>query len=128
MLRAYKYRIYPTKEQEVLLNKTFVWVRVIWNSNVATFNTYYRETNTNPTFKSSTEIKSEYGWMSEVSASALQQKEIDFKTFRKNYFSKNRKSKIGRCSFFRWGAPSILPSIILSYSYPSSFTVSTLVI
>lgn len=99
MLRAYKYRIYPTKEQEVLLNKTFGCVRVIWNSNVATFNTYDRETNTNPTFKSSTEIKSEYGWMSEVSASALQQKEIDFKTFRKNYFSKNRKSKIGRCSF-----------------------------
>lgn len=97
--KAYKYRIYPTQEQEVLLNKTFGCVRVIWNTNVGIFNSYDKENNPTPTYKSSTEIKSEYEWMGEVSASALQQKEIDFKTFRKNYFSKNRKSKIGRCSF-----------------------------
>ena len=99
MLKAYKYRIYPTKEQEVLLNKTFGCVRVIWNSNVAVFNSYNKDANPKPIYKSSTEIKSEYEWMSEVSASALQQKEIDFKAFKKNYFSKNRKAKIGRCSF-----------------------------
>jgi putative transposase len=37
--------------------------------------------------------------MNEVSAAALQQKEMDFKTFQKNYFSKTRKKKIGRPSF-----------------------------
>ena len=31
MQRAYKYRIYPTEEQEVLLAKTFGCVRVVWN-------------------------------------------------------------------------------------------------
>ena len=37
--------------------------------------------------------------MSEVSAAALQQKEMYFKTFKKNYFSKSRKKKIGRPAF-----------------------------
>ncbi|MEN9461084.1 MAG: hypothetical protein RIS84_1104 [Pseudomonadota bacterium] len=37
--------------------------------------------------------------MSEASAAALQQKEIDFKAFKKNYFSKTRKKKLGRPSF-----------------------------
>ena len=31
MLRAYKYRIYPTPEQEVLFAKTFGCVRVVYN-------------------------------------------------------------------------------------------------
>ena len=31
MLRAYKYRIYPTEEQEVLFAKTFGCVRVVYN-------------------------------------------------------------------------------------------------
>jgi putative transposase len=37
--------------------------------------------------------------MQEVSAASIQQKEIDFKTFRKNFFSKKRKVKIARCKF-----------------------------
>lgn len=37
--------------------------------------------------------------MKEVSAAAVQQKEIDFKSFKKNYFSKTRKKKLGRPSF-----------------------------
>ena len=31
MLRAYKYRIYPTDEQKVLFAKTFGCVRVVYN-------------------------------------------------------------------------------------------------
>ena len=31
MLRAYKYRIYPDREQEILLGKTFGCVRFIYN-------------------------------------------------------------------------------------------------
>lgn len=99
MNKAYRYRIYPTKEQEVLLNKTFGCVRVIWNRNVAVFNSYDKENNPNPIYKSSTKIRSEFEWMSEVSASALQQKEIDFRFFKNHYFSKLKKVKIGKCSF-----------------------------
>jgi len=99
MNKTYRYKIYPTQEQKVLLNKTFGCVRVVWNKNVAAFNSYDKETNPSPTYPTSTEIRSEYEWMKEVSAATLQQKEIDFRAFRKNYFSKSRKTKIGRCPF-----------------------------
>jgi len=97
--RAYKYRIYPTKEQEVLLNKTFGCVRVLWNRSVATFNSYDKDTNPSPKYQTSTQMRRELDWMQEVSAAAVQQKEKDFKTFRINYFNKSRKAKVGRCSF-----------------------------
>ena len=94
-LKAYKFRLYPNKEQEVLLNKTFGCVRYAWNQNVANFLSYNKETNSNPEFKTSTELRNEIEWMQEVSAAAIQQKELDFKEFKKQLFSKSRKNKIG---------------------------------
>ncbi len=95
ILRAYKYRIYPNKTQEVSLNKTFGCVRFFWNYQVATFRTYDKDTNPNVNFKTSSELRKEFEWMKEVSAAAIQQKEIDFKQFLKQFFSKKRKNKIG---------------------------------
>jgi putative transposase len=97
ILKAFKYRIYPTAKQAVLLNKTFGCVRVVWNHNVETFNKF--DKNQTEQSLTSTQLKQKFEWMSEVSAAALQQKEMDFKTFKKNYFSKTRKKKIGRPSF-----------------------------
>ena len=94
-LKAYKFRLYPNKQQEVLLNKTFGCVRYAWNQNVASFLTYNKETNPKPIFKTSTELRNEVEWMKEVSASAIQQKEMDFKEFRKQLFNTKRKSKLG---------------------------------
>jgi len=94
-LKAYKFRLYPNKEQEVLLNKTFGCVRYAWNQNVANFLSYDKETNLNPEFKTSTQLRGEIEWMQEVSAAAIQQKELDFKEFKKQLFSKSRKNKIG---------------------------------
>lgn len=99
MNRSYRYRIYPTKEQESLLLKTFGCVRVLWNRSVAIFNSWNKDTNPTPKYQTSTEMRHELVWMQEVSASAIQQKEIDFKNFRKNYFSKSRKTKLCRCKF-----------------------------
>jgi putative transposase len=97
--RSYKYRMYPTEDQKVLLSKTFGCVRVVWNANVETFNSWDREKNPKPVYKTSTEIRAQHEWMKEVSAAALQQKEIDFKEFRKQFFSKSRKIKQARCRF-----------------------------
>ena len=94
-LKAYKFRLYPNKQQEVLLNKTFGCVRFYYNQQVALFNSYDKESNPKPEFKPSTLIRQEFEWMQEVSAAALQQKEIDFKEFKKQLFNKNRKSKLG---------------------------------
>ena len=92
MLRAYKYRIYPNKAQQVKLAKTFGCVRFIWNKNVEIFNNRGE-------FKTSTEYRNEFEFLKEVSASAIQQKEMDFKEFKKQRFSKNRKKKIGNPKF-----------------------------
>ena len=94
-LKSYKFRLYPNKKQKVLLNKTFGCVRYAWNQNVATFLTYNKETNLKPIFKTSTELRKEVEWIREVSAAAIQQKEIDFKEFKKQLFNTKRKIKIG---------------------------------
>ena len=98
-LKAYKFRLYPNKTQQTLLNKTMGCVRYFWNNQVATFKNYNKETNSKPEFKTSTTLRNEIEWMQEVSAAAIQQKEIDFKEYQKQLFSKSRKKKIGFPSF-----------------------------
>jgi putative transposase len=93
MLKAYKYRIYPNKTQKKLLNKFFGCTRFIWNKQVESFNNEIK------TYTNSTELKKEYSFLNEVSAAILQQKEIDFKEFKHQYFSKTRKIKIGNPVF-----------------------------
>lgn len=100
---SYKYRLCPNKTQATLLNKTMGCVRFVWNCNVAIFNSYDKETNLTPIFKTSTELRKEYQWLKEVSAAAIQQKEMDFKEFKKQRFSNNRKKKMGNPSFKKKG-------------------------
>lgn len=92
MLRAYKYRIYPTSAQKIKLAKTFGCVRFLWNKNVEAFKS-------KDEFKTSTHYRSEFEFLKEVSAAALQQKEIDFKEFKKQKFSKTRKGRVGSPKF-----------------------------
>lgn len=99
MLKTYKYRIYPNRTQEVLLQKSFGCVRYFWNYMTEVFNTYDKETNPKPQYKTSTEFRKEQEFLTEVSAAILQQKEKDFQQFKKQYFSKNRKLKISRPKF-----------------------------
>lgn len=89
---SYKYRIYPNKTQKEMLSKTFGCVRFLWNKNVEVFNNKGE-------FKSSTLYREEFDFLREVSAGALQQKEEDFKQFKNQFFSKDRKKKLGRPSF-----------------------------
>ena len=98
-LKAFKYRLYPTAQQQLLLNKTFGCVRVVWNHNVEMFNKFDKNLTEQEQSLSTTQLKKKFEWLNEVSAAALQQKEMDFKAFKKNYFSKSRKKKIGRPSF-----------------------------
>ena len=92
--KAYKFRIYPNKTQEVLLTKTFGSVRYAWNNWVELFNDkeVAIEAKHYTTVK---EFKQELLWMREVSSASIQQKERDFVTFRKQFFNKKRKKKVG---------------------------------
>ena len=92
MLKAYKYRIYPNKIQQEKLAKTFGCVRFLWNKNVETFNSRGEH-------KTSAELRQEFDFLREVSAAAIQQKEMDFKAYKSQRFSKTRKKKISNPSF-----------------------------
>lgn len=76
--RGYKFRIYPTKEQVILLSKTFGCVRYVYNYFLNLRNTSYQEKHINlsrydcikliPSLKSDEETL----WLKEVDAIALQ--------------------------------------------------------
>jgi putative transposase len=94
-LKAYKYRIYPTKEQEVLLTKTFGCVRFVWNKLVENFNNNDGTKVTEKTLKET----SEFEFLKEVSASTLCQKQRDFIETKNQFFNKKRKIKLGKPKF-----------------------------
>ena len=92
ILASYKYRLYPNKTQRALLSCCFGCARFIWNKNVEVFNVQ-------GIFKSSTEYRNEFPFLQDVSAALLQQKEIDFRDFKKQFFSKKRKKRLGMPKF-----------------------------
>lgn len=103
MLKSYKFRLYPNDTQEKLLNMTFGSTRFVYNKMVETFNSYDKELNPTPEYKSTTELRKEFKFLKEVSAAAIQQKEIDFKAFKQQKFSKTRKTKVGNPKFKKKG-------------------------
>lgn len=87
MNKAYKVRLYPTQEQEVLFNKTFGCVRVVWNTLLAKNIKGYEESG--KSWKqdyNTTVVKKDYDFMSEVSAASLQQKSRDLKETYSQWF------------------------------------------
>ena len=99
MNKAFKYRIYPSKSQKDLLSKTFGCIRVIWNANVESFNSYNKDKNPKPKIINKNDLITDKPWLSEVSAAALQQKVRDFQETIKQFFSKTRKKKTNKPCF-----------------------------
>lgn len=99
MHKAFKYRIYPNKSQKGLLSKTFGCIRVIWNANVESFNSYDKDSNPKPKIIIKSDLIIDKPWLNEISAAAIQQKIRDFQEITNQFFSKTRKKKIGRPSF-----------------------------
>lgn len=99
MNKAFKYRIYPNKSQKELLSKTFGCIRVIWNANVESFNSYDKDNNPKPKIITKSDLVIDRPWLNEVSAAAIQQKIRDFQETSKQFFSETRKKKINRPYF-----------------------------
>lgn len=74
--KAYKYRIYPNKEQEELIQKTFDCVRFVYNHFLEDRINAYKENGESRSFfqqnKMLTELKQEYPWLKEPDKNALQ--------------------------------------------------------
>jgi putative transposase len=105
-LKAFKYRIYPNKEQEIFLGKTFGCVRFIWNNLVSNFNKDKDFIGPKMTENEST-LKDYHDWLKEVPAVALQQKTKDFIEDKNQYFKstkgKRAGKKLGRPNFKKRG-------------------------
>ena len=103
VLRAYKYRLYPTKQQTDYLNRVFGSVRFVWNQLVANFNSWSSEGPNRPMNEKILKDTTEYIWLSDSISYALQQKRMDFDETKKQHFNKKRKTKLGRMKFKKKG-------------------------
>lgn len=74
--KSYKYRLYPTKEQEILIAKTIGCSRFVFNHFLDKWNTTYKNTGKGLTFRTCsnqlTKLKKELLWLKEVDSISLQ--------------------------------------------------------
>lgn len=108
--KTYKYRIYPTEEQKILLSKHFGSCRFIYNRFLNERKEKYLNEKTSLTYydnsKSLTQLKKneEFKWLGEVNSQSLQSAIRNLDTAYKNFFNKQNKfprfkSKLSRQSF-----------------------------
>ena len=90
MLKAYKYRIYPNKEQINYLQKTFGCTRFIYNQMLADRIKSYEENKDLDIkiikYPTPAQYKKEYEWLKEVDSLALANAQINLDKAYKNFF------------------------------------------
>lgn len=91
MNKAFKYRLYPTQEQQEMFAKTFGCVRFIYNKMLSDKIEYYKETkqklNNTPA-----QYKKEFEWLNEVDSLALANAQMNLQSAYNNFF---RNTKVG---------------------------------
>lgn len=87
MLVAYKYRLYPNKEQQTYFAKCFGCTRFIYNRMLSDKIDYYKETkqklNNTPA-----QYKKEFEWLKEVDSLALANAQMNLQTAYNNFFKR----------------------------------------
>ena len=90
MEKAYKFRIYPNKTQEVLIQKTFGCTRFVYNHYLAKRIDLYQKENQTLSYGSCsadmTKLKKELDWLKEVDSTALQSSLKDLDIAYQNFF------------------------------------------
>jgi len=118
MLDSLKVRLYPNKEQQTALAKSFGCCRFVWNYYLEKTNTQYRETgkelNYNEMAAYLTQLKRQpdYLFLQEVTAATLQQSLKNLESAFKNFFQK-------RARFPKFKSKHKNQSI----RYPESFSI-----
>ena len=115
MNRAYKFRIYPTREQEILIHKTFGCCRFVYNHMLADKKQAYEETK--KTIKITPAVyKKEYPWLKEVDSLALANEQLHLERAYRKFFEESKtgfpkfKSKHGsRSSSLNTAAGRVIP-------------------
>ena len=121
MLKGYKYRIYPTKEQEIQLNKTFGSCRFVYNQLLAKKIELYKEeqkslSKTDCNNYCNRELKKEYLWLKEVDKFALTNSIYDLDSAYQNVFRRIKKGSK------ELGFPKFKSKRNHNYSYKTNFT------
>ena len=87
MLKSYKYRLYPNKEQQEYFAKCFGCVRFIYNRMLSDKIEYYKETkqklNNTPA-----QYKKEFSWLKEVDSLALANAQMNLQSAYNNFFKR----------------------------------------
>ncbi|MDY0282337.1 MAG: RNA-guided endonuclease TnpB family protein [Salinivirgaceae bacterium] len=92
MNKAYKYRIYPNPEQEILINKTFGCVRFVYNKMLANRKDVYeqfkddKEALKQQKYLLPADFKKEFEWLKEVDSLALANAQLNLQMAYKNFF------------------------------------------
>ncbi len=90
MLKAFKYRIYPTSEQSVLLAKSFGCTRWFYNYALNLTSETYKQTgkglSRNEMVKLLPSLKKEYEWLTEAPSQVLQQAALNLSSAFLNFF------------------------------------------
>jgi putative transposase len=90
--KAYKFRLYPNKKQEILINKTFGCVRFVYNKMLTEREKIYEQYKDNEEelkkqkFPAPTKYRQEFEWLKEVDSLALWNAQINLRNAYNNYF------------------------------------------
>ena len=97
MLKAYKYRIYPNKQQEILINKTFGCCRFVYNhylgKRIEVYEVEKKTLTYNQNANDLKKLKIEFEWLKEVDSIALQQTLKDLDQAYQNFFRRVKKGE-----------------------------------
>jgi len=96
MLKSYKYRIYPNKQQKQFLIKNFGCARFVYNKSLEHKQYQYKNNNINLSSydlikEFLPKLKKEFSWLNECIIQSLQQSIINLDKAYKNFFNKYKK-------------------------------------
>lgn len=100
MYKTYKFRLYPNKEQEILLSKTFGCVRFVYNH----YLDKCKKNNYNNAFSLAKDIPNlscEYEFLNEVDSCALRNSVFNLDNAYKNFFEKRNNYPVFKNKFSR---------------------------
>lgn len=87
--KAYKYRIYPTEEQKIFINKTFGCVRLVHNlmlnDRISSYEEY-KDDSKNLTYPTPAKYKQAFAFLKEVDSLALANAQLNLDKAYKNFF------------------------------------------
>lgn len=90
MNRAFEIRLYPNKEQKILIDRTFGACRFMYNSVLSLKQTYYKTYEFKDIFIIEM-LKSENPWLKEIGSQAICQALNDLNSAYKNWFNSLKK-------------------------------------